>query len=490
MVALAVVVILADLLGARKGALVGVAFFGLAAPLTLALLLLFDLNGGGLSNLTPEGSLLAHSLAVDRFSLFFHFLILAATGLVVLASTDYVGRMERNQGEYFGLILLSATGMMLLVGATELITIFISLELTTLPLAALAAFLFSARSSEAGMKFLIIGALSSAIMLYGMALVYGFSGSTTLEGIAASFQNPLQEGVPFGSYAMLLGVVLMLAGFGFKLSSAPFQMWVPDVYEGGPTPVIAFLSVASKAAAFGLVLRFFYTGFLDVEVDWAVLLAVLAAVSMTVGNLAALAQSNIKRLLGYSTIAHAGYILIGVAAVARGAEVGGFTTLGPSSVLFYLAAYTAANLTAFFAIIAMSSRIESDQIDDYAGMARRSPFLAVALALALVALIGVPPTSVFIAKIYVFTAAVNSGLVWLAVLGVINSVVSAYYYVRVIRVMFLYDAPSTDKVAWSAPAGLALLVAGLVTVGLGIAPGLLLMAAESAAAVLAGVAPR
>jgi NADH-quinone oxidoreductase subunit N len=408
----------------------------------------------------------------------------------VLASTDYVGRMERNQGEYFGLILLSATGMMLLVGATELITIFISLELTTLPLAALAAFLFSARSCEAGMKFLIIGALSSAIMLYGMALVYGFSGSTTLEGIAASFQNPLQEGVPFGSYAMLLGVVLMLAGFGFKLSSAPFQMWVPDVYEGGPTPVIAFLSVASKAAAFGLVLRFFYTGFLDVEVDWAVLLAVLAAVSMTVGNLAALAQSNIKRLLGYSTIAHAGYILIGVAAVARGAEVGGFTTLGPSSVLFYLAAYTAANLTAFFAIIAMSSRIESDQIDDYAGMARRSPFLAVALALALVALIGVPPTSVFIAKIYVFTAAVNSGLVWLAVLGVINSVVSAYYYVRVIRVMFLHDAPSTDKVAWSAPARLALLVAGLVTVGLGIAPGLLLMAAESAAAVLAGVAPR
>jgi len=486
---LGVLVILADLLVARKGVLVGLAFCGLAAPLALGLLLLFDLNASGMTNLVPEGSILAHSLAVDRFSLFFNFLILAATGLVVLASTDYVRRMERHQGEYFGLILLSAAGMLLLVGATELITIYISLELTTLPLAALAAFLFSARSSEAGMKFLIIGALSSAIMLYGMALVYGFAGSTTLEGIAASFGGPVQPSVPFGSYAMLLGVVLMLAGFGFKLSSVPFQMWVPDVYEGGPTPVIAFLSVASKAAAFGLVLRFFYTGFLEVELDWAMLLAILAAASMTIGNLAAMTQSNIKRLFGYSAIAHAGYILIGVAAVARGADVAGFATLGPSSVLFYLGAYTAANLTAFFAIIAISSRIESDQIDDYAGMVRRSPFLAVALALALVALIGVPPTSIFIAKIYVFTAAVHSGLVWLAVLGVVNSVVSVYYYVRVIRVMFLQEPPSPEGVSWSLPSKFALVAAGLAMLGLGIAPGILLVAAESAAGVLAGVAP-
>ncbi|MDA0733906.1 MAG: NADH-quinone oxidoreductase subunit N [Chloroflexi bacterium] len=495
MAALGILVILLDLVVARKSWVQGFAFVGLAAPTILALLLLFDLNGSGLSNVVPENSVLFQSLAVDRFSLFFNFLVLAATALVILASTDYVRRMDRNQGEYFGLILLSATGMLLLPAATELITIYISLELTTLPLAALGAFLLTAKSTEAGMKFLIIGAISSAIMLYGMALVFGFSGSTTLTGIAASFSGPAQQQVPFGSYAMLVGVVLMVVGFGFKLSSVPFQMWVPDVYEGGPTPVVAFLSVASKAAAFGLVLRFFYSGFTAVELDWGILLAVLAAASMTIGNLAAMVQTNIKRLFGYSTIAHAGYILIGVAAVAMGAEISGFSTLGPSSVLFYLAAYTAANLTAFFAITLISNRVDSDQIADYAGMVRRSPFMAVSLAFALIALIGVPPTSIFIAKIYVFTAAVNSGLAWLAILGVVNSVVSAYYYVRVIRVMFLNDPASDQTIEPAAPekipaslvARFALLVAAAATLGLGIAPGMVLKAAESAVAVLAGV---
>ncbi|MFQ6026277.1 MAG: NADH-quinone oxidoreductase subunit N [Dehalococcoidia bacterium] len=492
---LGIFVILLDLVVTRKGWLVVSAFIGLALPLAFSVLQILDVNGliGGpaTADLVPDGSVLAASLSVDRFGLFFNFLVLAAAGLVVLASTDYIRRMERLQGEYLGLILLSATGMMLMVAASELITIYISLELTTLPLAALAAFLLSARSSEAGMKFLIIGALSSAIMLYGMALIFGFSGTTSLEGIAASFQNaPLEDipKIPFGSYAMLVGVVLLVVGFGFKISSVPFQMWVPDVYEGAPTPVVAFLSVASKAAAFALLLRVFYTGFSAVDLDWGILLAVLAAASMTVGNLAALAQSNLRRLFGYSAIAHAGYILIGVAAVAR--DPGLSTALGPSSVLFYLGAYTAANLTAFFAIIAIGHRIDSDQIDDYAGMARRSPFLAVALALSLIALIGVPPTSIFIAKIYIFTAAVNSGLAWLAILGVINSVVSAYYYLRVIRVMFLQPAPSTEGIQTSVAARFALAVAGAAMVWMGIAPGMILHAAESAASVLAGVSLR
>jgi NADH-quinone oxidoreductase subunit N len=298
--------------------------------------------------------------------------------------------------------------------------------------------------------------------------------------------------MPFGSYAMLLGVVLMVVGFGFKLSSVPFQMWVPDVYQGGPTPVVGFLSVASKAAAFGLVLRFFYTGFPSVAVDWASLLAALAVASMTIGNLAAMVQTNIKRLFGYSTIAHAGYIMIGVAAVARGPEmsVSGTSGLGPSSVLFYLAAYTAANLTAFFAITLISNRVDGDQIADFAGMARRSPFLAASLAFALIALIGVPPTSIFIAKIYVFTAAVSSGLVWLAIVGVVNSVVSAYYYVRVIRVMLSAEPAAPEKVPDSPLARLALLLAAAATLGLGIAPGMVLRAAESAVAVLAGVTVR
>ena len=480
--ALAMLVIVVDLLTRRTGLLVGLSFVGLAAPVALSVWQALELTSSGASELTAEGSVVLHTLSIDRFSLFFNFLILAAVGLVVLVSTDYVRRMERLQGEFFGLMLLSATGMMLMVSARELITMYIALELTTLPLAALAAFLPNGRSSEAGMKFLIIGALSSALMLYGMALIYGFTGSTQLDEIAAALSA---GGDPFGSMAVLLAIVLLLVGFGFKMSAAPFQMWVPDVYEGAPTPMVAFLSVASKAAAFALVLRVFYIGFDALEGDWWVLLAGLAALSMTVGNLVAIAQRNIKRMFGYSTVAHAGYILVGVAAVA---SAGDGATFGPSSVLFYLAAYTAANLTAFFAIVCIGNRINSDEIYDYSGMLRRAPFLAITLALALIALIGVPPTGIFIAKIYVFAAAINTQeplMTWLVIIGVVNSVVSAYYYLRVIKVMFLQTPIHTERVGASWPVNVALGVATLALLWLGVAPGTLLGAAEQAVSVLA-----
>ena len=484
--ALAMLVIVADLVTRRTALLVGLSFVGLAAPAALSAWQLVDLTASGASALTAEGSVILYTLSIDRFALFFNFLILAAVGLVVLVSNDYVRRMERLQGEYFGLMLLSATGMMLLTAANELITIYIALELTTLPLAALAAFLPNARSSEAGMKFLIIGAISSAVMLYGMALIYGFTGSTRLDEIAVALAASPQSGVlPFGSMAVLLAVVLLLTGFGFKMSAAPFQMWVPDVYEGAPTPMVAFLSVASKAAAFALVLRVFYIGFDALGGDWWVLLAGLAALSMTIGNLVAIAQRNIKRMFGYSTIAHAGYILVGVAAVAT--VSGDSATFGPSSVLFYLAAYTAANLTAFFAIVCIGNRINSDEIEDYAGMLRRAPFLAIALALALIALIGVPPTSIFIAKIYIFAAAINTGeslMTWLVIIGVVNSVVSAYYYLRVIKVMFLQPAIHTERLGGSWPVNVALGAAALCMIWLGVAPGAILGAAERAAVVL------
>ena len=479
--ALAMLVIVVDLVTRRTGLLVGLSFVGLAAPAALSVWQVLELTSSGASELTAEGSVVLHTLSIDRFSLFFNFLILAAVGLVVLVSTDYVRRMERLQGEFFGLMLLSATGMMLLVSAHELITMYIALELTTLPLAALAAFLPNGRSSEAGMKFLIIGALSSALMLYGMALIYGFTGSTQLDEIAAALSA---GGFPFGSMAVLLAIVLLLVGFGFKMSAAPFQMWVPDVYEGAPTPMVAFLSVASKAAAFALVLRVFYIGFDALEGDWWVLLAGLAALSMTVGNLVAIAQRNIKRMFGYSTVAHAGYILVGVAAVAYADDI----LVGPSSVLFYLAAYTAANLTAFFAIVCIGNRINSDEIYDYSGMLRRAPFLAIALALALIALIGVPPTGIFIAKIYVFAAAINTQeplMTWLVIIGVVNSVVSAYYYLRVIKVMFLQAPIHTERVGASWPVNVALGVATLALLWLGVAPGTLLGAAEQAVSVLA-----
>ena len=491
MAAVAILIILLDLVAPRKGLLPVAAVAGLLAPLILSLVQLNDLvNGTDLLADVVPASVLAGTLSVDRFALFFNFLVLAATALVIISSTDYVKRMQQFRGEYYGLILFSATGMMLLAAATELITIYISLELTTLPLAALAALLMTARSTEAGMKFLIVGALSSAVMLYGMALVFGFTGSTTLEGIAASVAAPGQQNVPFGSYAVLVGLVLILVGFGFKISSVPFQMWVPDVYEGAPTPVVAFLSVASKAAAFAILLRVLFTGFFDVSLEWAGLIAILAAASMTVGNLAAIGQSNIKRLLGYSTIAQAGYILVGVAAgitgAASGLDLPEYADIGPNSVLFYLASYTAANLTVFIVVIAVGNHLGSDRIDDYAGLVRRSPFLAGALTLGLVALIGVPPTSLFIAKLYIFTAAVDSGLAWLAILGVINSVVSAYYYAKIIRIMFLQPAAYQEAIPIPATSGLALSLSGVALLWIGIAPGYLLKMAEVASVALAG----
>lgn len=491
----AILVIIFDLVSPNKALLPGAAILALLAPFAMSLFQLFDLGDASslLENSSAAGaasSVLLGSLSVDRFALFFNFLVIAATGLVVAASTEYVGQMNRFRGEYFGLILFSATGMMLLASATELITIYISLELTTMPLAALSAFLMTSRSTEAGMKFLIIGALSSAVMLYGMALIFGFTGSTTLEGIAAVVASPAQDDVAFGSYAVLVGMVLILTGFGFKISAVPFQMWVPDVYEGAPTTVVAFLSVASKAAAFAVLLRVLFTGFFDVGLEWAGLIAVLAAVSMTVGNLMAIGQSDIKRLLGFSAIAQAGYILVGVAAGVKSSSTGfgtlEFAAIGPGSVLFYLVAYTAANLTAFFAIIAITNRTGSSRIDDLGGMVKRAPLLAVALTLALVALIGVPPTSIFIGKLYIFTAAVNSGLAWLAIVGVINSVISAYYYLRVIRTMFLQPSVSQDPISAPVSSWIALGLAGGAMLWMGIAPGYILRMSEGAAAVLGG----
>ena len=490
----AVLIILLDLALPKKALLPYLALAALTAPFVMSLIQFYDL--GASANLlkgagefsTEDPSILLSALSVDRFALFFNFLIIGCVALVVLASTDYVQSVERFQGEYFGLILFAATGMMLLAAATELITIYVSLELTTLPLAALTAFLLNKNSSEAGMKFLIIGAISSALMLYGMALVFGFTGSTQLAEISAAVGQATGD-TPFGNYALFVGIILMIAGFGFKLSAAPFQMWVPDVYEGGPVPVVGFLSVASKAAAFAVVLRVFFTGFFDVALDWGILIAGLAAASMVIGNLVAVVQSNIRRLFGYSAIAHAGYILVGVAAGVKSGDgifkAPEFVAIGPDSVLFYLAAYAAANLTAFFAITMINSKINSDLISDYAGLSSRNPVLTIVLALSLLALIGVPPTGIFIAKLYIFTAAVDSGLVWLAIIGVINSAVSAYYYVRIIRIMFTQPATSEVKITGSPAPWLALGLAGAAMLFMGIAPGFVMEAAQDAVKALA-----
>ena len=350
---------------------------------------------------------------------------------------------------------MATSGMMLLASATELITIYVALELTALPTAALAAFLRDGRSAESGMKFLILSAVSSAVLLYGMVFIYGFAGTTSLTVIAQQIDAMLSGGMlnpaaAFGdSPALLFGITLFIAGFGFKISSFPFQFWAPDVYEGAPTPITAFLSVASKAAGFAVLLRILYIAFpMDaLSENWAAIFAVLSVASMTFGNLVAIRQNNIKRMLAYSTVAHAGYVMVGLAAFASGEA-----DIGSSGMLFYLGGYVATNLLAFGAVIAISNRIDTDEIEgpgqSYRGMARRAPLLAATLGFAMISLTGIPPTIGFMSKIYLFGAAVEADLAWLAVAGMVNSVISAYYYLRVVKVMFLNEA---DDDAPSAP---------------------------------------
>ena len=479
---LALLLVLVDLVVRRKGFLPVVAVAGLAVPLGFAIALWFDLNSDGVDRMPGVFG----TLVVDKFSLFFKFLFVGVAAVIVLVSTDYAKRFQRFQAEYYALVLLSTCGMMLLASTTELITIFVSLELTALPLAALAAFLRDSRSAESGIKFLILSAISSALLLYGMVIVYGLTGSTMLEDVAARIGDlGLSGDAPFGGYALLFGVVLIIAGFGFKIAMVPFQMWAPDVYEGSPTPVTAYLSVASKAAGFAVILRVFYGAFSQeiVSLDWSAVFAVLSVLSMTVGNLVAIRQNNIKRMLAYSTVAHVGYLLVGVAAVGmRTPEAQGI--VGPSGVLFYLGGYAATNLAAFSAVIAISSRIGSDTIDDFAGMSRRAPYLAAVLGFAMISLIGLPPTVGFMAKVYIFGAAVNTNLEWLAVAGVANSVISAYYYLRVVKVMYLSPPPDEAPVSSGLPLRLAVMGTFAGTAFFGIYPLPLLDLARTAVAAL------
>ena len=395
---------------------------------------------------------------------------------IILASQDYVSKFARFQGEYYALVLLSAGGMMLMAATGELISIYIALELTSISLYVLVGFLKDAKSAEAGLKYMLLGAISSAVLLYGMALVYGLTGSTNL----ANISGIISTGQFLDNPALLLGIVFLVAGFGFKIASVPFQMWVPDVYEGAPTPITAYLSVASKAAGVAIILRVFFTAFGTPEwlsMNWGMIFAVLAAISMTIGNVVAIAQTNIKRMLGYSSIAQAGYIMVGLAAVGL---AGGGDTLGQSGVIFFLAGYALTNLGAFIAIIAISNKTGSDSIEGFAGMARRAPLLALALAICLISLTGIPPTAGFVGKIYIFNAAVQNGLVWLVIIAVLNTAISAYYYLRVVKIMYLGEPASEEKVPSSAALRVALSIACLGVLVIGVLPWPLLRAAESA----------
>lgn len=461
---IALAVILLDLVIKQKKVLAAFTVVALAIPIAFTVMLWGESESsfGGM-------------LVLDGFSLFFKFLILSIAALVIISSVDYVNKFARFQGEYYALILFSAGGLMLMASTGELISIYVALELSSISLYALVSFLKDSKSSEAGLKYMILGAISSAVLLFGMAFVYGLTGTTHLDQIADKVSALVSSGQLWDSPALILGMILMVAGFGFKIASVPFQMWVPDVYEGAPTPITAYLSVASKAAGFAVILRVFYTAFgIPLLSDsWALVFAVLGAISMTIGNVVALAQTNIKRMLGYSSIAHAGYLMVGLAAVS---------SLGRSGILFFLATYALSNLGAFIAIIAISNKTGSDEISDYTGMARRSPVLALVLAFCLISLIGIPPTGGFIAKIYIFNAAIQQDLLWLVIIAVLNSVISAYYYLRVVKVMYIGTPASEEAVPSSIPLRAALAITSLGVLLLGIYPWLVLRLAESAVA--------
>jgi NADH-quinone oxidoreductase subunit N len=472
----AIVVILLDLFIKQKKVLAGI---GIAGVLVSAGFTVAMWGGQGIA-------IFGRMLSVDNFALFFKLLMLTAAGLVILASQDYVSKFQRFQGEYYALVLISATGMMLLAAATDLISIYVSLELTGISLYVLTTFLKDRKSSEAGLKYLLLGAVASAILLYGMALTFGFTGRTCLMCIAEYVQGMPGAGL-LSHPALILAMVLLAAGFGFKIASFPFQMWVPDVYEGAPTPITAYLSVASKAAGFAVILRIFFVAFGSPEwlsLNWGMMFAVLSAITMTVGNVVAILQGNIKRMLGYSSIAQAGYLMVGLATVGMAL---GSDSLGQSGLIFFLMSYAVTNLGAFIAVIAISNKVDSDEIDKFTGMGKRAPLLAAALTLCLISLIGLPPTAGLIAKIYIFSGAVQNGLLWLVIVAVINSAISAFYYLRVVKVMWLGVPASEEKVPSSWPLRTALGLCCLFVLLLGVIPGGFVGIAQAAAKILTGL---
>jgi len=386
---------------------------------------------------------------VDPYSTFFKFIfILSAFIIIIFSLQSYELKQtsaRRRTGEYYFLILSLTLGAFLMAGSANLLMMYLSLELVSISSYILAGYIKeSERSSEASMKYVIYGALSSGLMIYGISLIYGLTGELNIYAVNASL---LSSG--YSPVVLLISFILILAGFGYKISSVPFHYWTPDVYEGAPITVTAFLSVSSKAAGFAMFVRFLKASFIDrtvtpgIEGAWAIIqglpwteiVAIISALTMTVGNIIAIWQNNLKRMLAYSSIAHAGYILMGVVVAQN---------FGISAMLIYLLAYLLMNLGAFYCVMVVADKTGSEDIETYKGLGYRSPFLGVVFTIFLVSLTGIPPTFGFVGKLYLFSALINAKLIWLAVVGVLNSVVSLYYYIRVVRNMFLRD-PEVEK---------------------------------------------
>jgi NADH-quinone oxidoreductase subunit N len=391
------------------------------------------------------------------------FMFAGAATALLLMDNERVGR----RGEAYLLLLASLIGMNLMAASADLVMLYLAIETTSIPLYVLSGFMLAdEKSTEAGFKYLLFGALTSTVMLYGFSLVFGFAGTTDLYQLAALFGSGALS--PFVAFGVL---ALILVGLGFKASVVPFHFWAPDVYEGAPTPVAGFLSTASKAAGFAVLVRLFFVIFPDPQLDlargWAMSLAIISAITMTVGNLLALPQTNVKRLIAFSSVSHAGYALIGVVA---------FTQLGAASVVFYLAAYIATNLLAFGIVMAFSRVTGLEDLKDYSGMSRRSPWLALMMLAAFLSLAGMPPFAGFVAKVFVFAAGIQAGYVWLVVIGILNSIIGVYYYLNAMKYVYLYRMPGQDEenhpVPMTRPYAIALVVLtiGVILIGTVFAP--------------------
>jgi NADH-quinone oxidoreductase subunit N len=445
---------------ARQSALAWIAALGLLATLGCTLAV------AGAHTTAARGL-----VAVDGFAAFFNVIFLLAALLTVLMSVRYLDVEDARPGTYYFLVLCATLGMMFMASGIDLITIFIGLETMAISFYILAGFLKpNRRSNEAAVKYFLLGAFSLGLLLYGMSLLYGLSGSTSLRTIATALAGH-ERALP-----LVLAVILIVAGVGFKIAAVPFHMWAPDVYEGAPTPITAFLSVGSKAASFAMLLRIFLEGLPSMSADWRMLFYALSVVTMTVGNVAALTQGNIKRMLAYSSIAHAGYILIGV--------VSG-TPRGVSAMLIYLFIYLFTQLGAFAVVVLLRRRdVIGDELKDLSGLYFRNPAAAMAMLIFMLSLGGIPPTAGFMGKFWLFGSAIEAGYVWLALIGVLNSAVSLYYYVRVIVFMWIKGEAAGSPIVVGPAMTAALTVALVATLGLGIFPRPLFELAEASARTL------
>jgi len=427
---------------------------GLVALMTVLAAFVLTLFTLGQNSLAFGGA-----LAVDDYSGFFELVILAATAVTIGMSLDYAADEGLAGAEYYALILFAALGMMLMAAAGDLIIIFLGLETMSIAVYALVGFMRrDPRSNEAALKYFLLGAFSTGFLLYGIALVYGATGTIRLDPVRAAISGGMAS-----NPLLLMGLGMMLIGFGFKVAAVPFHMWTPDAYEGAPTPITAFMAVGVKLAAFAGFLRIFLVHLGPLSAQWSDVLWVIAVLTMTVGNVVALVQANIKRMLAYSAIAHAGYVIVGMAA-ASSHQAGG-------AILYYLLGYSFTNLGAFAVVVALERHGEvRDRITDFRGLARTHPALAAAMALFMLSLAGVPPLAGFVGKFYLFSAALNAGLVWLVIIAAINSAISVYYYTRVIVEMYAREGEGVSvKRIGTRPAlllSLAVGVAGTILIGL------------------------